>query len=122
MSILYVHLIMNIQQFQYILAVEKYKHFETAAESCFVTQSTLSTMISRFEDEIGIQVFNRKTKLVEGILVQGGDDYVRNIDLFCNESNRVSDSRWVSEETVFRITKVPFIKDIQNKYLKGLKN
>jgi LysR family hydrogen peroxide-inducible transcriptional activator len=55
---------MNIQQFQYILAVEELKHFETAAERCFITQSTLSTMISRFEDEIGIQVFNRKTKPV----------------------------------------------------------
>src|SRR5690554_5242013 len=55
---------MNIQQFHYILAVEKYKHFETAAEKCFVTQSTLSTMISKFESEIGIQIFDRKTKPV----------------------------------------------------------
>lgn len=55
---------MNIQQFQYILAVVEFKHFETAAESCFVTQSTLSTMINRFEDEIGIKIFNRKTKPV----------------------------------------------------------
>lgn len=55
---------MNIQQFQYILAVVEFKHFETAAEACFITQSTLSTMINRFEDEIGIKIFNRKTKPV----------------------------------------------------------
>lgn len=55
---------MNIQQFQYILAVVDLKNFELAAERCFVTQSTLSTMISRFEDEIGVKVFNRKTKPV----------------------------------------------------------
>ena len=55
---------MNIQQFQYILAVAENKHFETAAQKCFVTQSTLSTMISRFEDEIGIQIFDRKKKPV----------------------------------------------------------
>jgi LysR family hydrogen peroxide-inducible transcriptional activator len=55
---------MNIQQFKYVLAVVEFKHFETAAESCFVTQSTLSTMINRFEDEIGIKIFNRKTKPV----------------------------------------------------------
>lgn len=56
--------IMNIQQFQYVLAVVDLKNFEAAAERCFVTQSTLSTMIGKFEDEIGIKIFNRKTKPV----------------------------------------------------------
>ena len=55
---------MNIQQFKYILAVAEHRHFELAAEKCFVTQSTLSTMISKFEDELGIQVFDRKKKPV----------------------------------------------------------
>jgi LysR family hydrogen peroxide-inducible transcriptional activator len=55
---------MNIRQFKYILAVAEYRHFELAAEKCFVTQSTLSTMISKFEDELGIQVFDRKKKPV----------------------------------------------------------
>jgi LysR family hydrogen peroxide-inducible transcriptional activator len=64
---------MNIQQFQYILAVAEYKHFELAAEKCNISQSTLSTMISKFEDEIAIQIFDRKKKPVqitnEGVLV-----------------------------------------------------
>jgi LysR family hydrogen peroxide-inducible transcriptional activator len=64
---------MNIQQFQYILAVAEYKHFELASEKCNITQSTLSTMISKFEDEIGFKVFDRKKKPVvptaEGKLV-----------------------------------------------------
>ena len=55
---------MNIQQFQYVLAVVDSKNFENAAERCNVTQSTLSTMIGRFEDEIGVKLFNRKTKPV----------------------------------------------------------
>lgn len=55
---------MNIQQFQYILAVADKKHFEKAAEKCFISQSTLSTMISKFEDEIGIMIFDRKKKPV----------------------------------------------------------
>lgn len=56
---------MNIHQFQYILALAEHRHFETAAEKCFISQSTLSTMISKFEDEIGILVFDRKRKPVE---------------------------------------------------------
>ncbi|MEX1189340.1 MAG: LysR substrate-binding domain-containing protein [Bacteroidia bacterium] len=55
---------MNIQQFQYVLSVVDSKNFEEAAERCFVTQSTLSTMIGRLEDEIGVKIFNRKTKPV----------------------------------------------------------
>jgi LysR family hydrogen peroxide-inducible transcriptional activator len=55
---------MNMQQFKYALAVVDSKNFETAAERCFITQSTLSTMIVRLEDEIGIKIFNRKTKPV----------------------------------------------------------
>lgn len=61
---------MNIQQFQYILAVAEYKHFELAAEKCYITQSTLSTMISKFEDEIEIQIFDRKKKPVQ-ITIEG---------------------------------------------------
>lgn len=56
---------MNIQQFQYILAVAEHQHFEIAAENCCITQSTLSTMISRFEDEIGFKIFDRKKKPVQ---------------------------------------------------------
>jgi LysR family hydrogen peroxide-inducible transcriptional activator len=64
---------MNIHQFKYLLAVAELKHFELAAEKCFVTQSTLSTMIAKFEEELGVAVFDRKKKPVEitaeGVLV-----------------------------------------------------
>lgn len=56
---------MNIHQFQYILALAETRHFENAAEKCCITQSTLSTMISKFEDEVGIMVFDRKKKPVD---------------------------------------------------------
>ncbi len=49
---------------QYVLAVVELRHFERAAERCFVTQSTLSTMIGKFEEEIGIRIFDRRTKPV----------------------------------------------------------
>lgn len=55
---------MTIQQIKYVLAAAQYAHFEKAAESCFITQSTLSTMINKLEEEIGVFIFNRKTKPV----------------------------------------------------------
>ncbi|WP_018674566.1 LysR substrate-binding domain-containing protein [Riemerella columbina] len=53
---------MNTRQFDYILAIDEFKSFGEAADRCFITQSTLSTMVKRFEDEIGINIFDRKTK------------------------------------------------------------
>jgi len=53
---------MNIQQIEYVLAVAELRNFGQAAERCFITQSTLSTMVARFEDEIAIRIFDRKTK------------------------------------------------------------
>lgn len=77
--------------------------------------------LDAYEGNSGSPVFNLKTKLVEGILVRGGEDYIRNIDYFCNESNRLSNSRWNTKEKVFRITKVPLIKKLQDEYFAQLK-
>ncbi|MCS6988574.1 MAG: LysR substrate-binding domain-containing protein [Chloroherpetonaceae bacterium] len=74
---------MNIQQFQYVLAVVDLKNFEAAAEKCFVTQSTLSTMIARFEEEIGIKIFNRKTKPVS--LTHEGEQIVERLRIVAKE-------------------------------------
>lgn len=52
---------MNIQQLEYLIAVDKYKHFGKAAQSCFITQPTLSAMIQKFEDELNVKVFDRTT-------------------------------------------------------------
>lgn len=52
---------MNIQQLEYLIAVDKYKHFGKAAQACFITQPTLSAMIQKFEDELDVKVFDRTT-------------------------------------------------------------
>lgn len=50
---------MNIQQLEYIIAVDNYRHFSKAAEASFVTQPTLSMMIQKLEDELGVKIFDR---------------------------------------------------------------
>jgi LysR family hydrogen peroxide-inducible transcriptional activator len=50
---------MNIQQLEYIVAVDNYRHFEKAAEACFITQPTLSAMIKKFEQELDLTIFDR---------------------------------------------------------------
>jgi LysR family hydrogen peroxide-inducible transcriptional activator len=50
---------MNIQQLEYIVALDTYKHFGKAAEVCCVTQPTLSMMIQKLEDEYNLKIFDR---------------------------------------------------------------
>ena len=51
---------MNIQQLEYIIAVDRYKSFSKAADACFITQATLSTMVKKLEEELDIIIFDRK--------------------------------------------------------------
>ncbi|MDR2621922.1 MAG: hydrogen peroxide-inducible genes activator [Dysgonamonadaceae bacterium] len=50
---------MNIQQLEYIIAVDNFRHFAKAAEVCCITQPTLSMMIQKMEDELGVKIFDR---------------------------------------------------------------
>lgn len=50
---------MTLTQLEYVLAVNKYRHFGKAAASCFVTQPTLSMQIQKLEDELDIIIFDR---------------------------------------------------------------
>lgn len=56
--------IMTLQQMEYVVAVDKYRHFVKAAESCNVSQSTLSMMIKKLEDELDVMIFDRDARPV----------------------------------------------------------
>jgi LysR family hydrogen peroxide-inducible transcriptional activator len=74
---------MNIQQLQYVLAVAELKHFEQAAEKCCVTQSTLSTMVRKLENEIGLEIFDRKSKPVA--ITKEGREIIEQIQIVVKE-------------------------------------
>jgi LysR family hydrogen peroxide-inducible transcriptional activator len=68
---------MTITQLEYIIALDTHRNFVNAAESCFVTQPTLSMQIQKLEDELGVKIFDRSkqpvipTHIGEGIIAQG---------------------------------------------------
>ncbi len=55
---------MNLNQLEYIVAVDKHRHFAKAAKACFVTQPTLSMMIHKLEEELDSKIFDRSKKPV----------------------------------------------------------
>lgn len=56
---------MTFQQLEYIVAVDKYRHFNNAATVCGVTQSSLSATIQKFEQEIDVVIFDRSKHPIE---------------------------------------------------------
>jgi LysR family hydrogen peroxide-inducible transcriptional activator len=56
---------MNVQQLEYVIAVDNFRHFVKAAEVCCVTQPTLSMMIQKLEEELGVKIFDRSKHPIE---------------------------------------------------------
>ncbi|MFA6676713.1 MAG: LysR substrate-binding domain-containing protein [Bacteroidales bacterium] len=56
---------MTIQQLEYIVSLNKHRHFVEAAEACHVTQPTLSSMIRKLEEELDVIIFDRNTHPIE---------------------------------------------------------
>ena len=54
----------TIKQLQYLVALRDYGHFGKAAESCFVTQSTLSASLRELETLVGITLVERTRRVV----------------------------------------------------------
>ena len=50
---------MTLQQLRYIVAIDHYRHFGKAAEACGLTQSTLSLMVKKMEEELDVRLFDR---------------------------------------------------------------
>jgi LysR family hydrogen peroxide-inducible transcriptional activator len=50
---------MTLTELRYIVAVARERHFGHAAESCFVSQPTLSVAIKKLEEELGVVLFER---------------------------------------------------------------
>lgn len=52
---------MTLQQMEYIVAVDEFRHFGKAAEACGITQPTLSLMIKKLEEELDVTIFDRES-------------------------------------------------------------
>ena len=55
---------MTLQQFKYIIAIDRYRSFARAAEELDITQPTLSALLVKLESELGVRIFERTNKSV----------------------------------------------------------
>ncbi len=80
---------MTLTQLSYIVAVDKYRHFATAAEKSFVTQPTLSMQIHKLEDELGVTIFDRTKSPV--IPTDIGRKIIDQAQIILKESKKITD-------------------------------
>jgi LysR family hydrogen peroxide-inducible transcriptional activator len=52
----------TITQLEYLVAVDRLRHFGKAAKACHVSQPTLSMQIQKLEETLGTIIFDRSKK------------------------------------------------------------
>jgi len=56
---------MTLQQLEYIVSLDDYRHYVNAAQHSFVSQPNLTMQIKKLENEIGVRIFDRDKKPLE---------------------------------------------------------
>jgi LysR family hydrogen peroxide-inducible transcriptional activator len=79
----------TLTQLEYVLAVQKERHFGKAAKACNVSQPTLSQQIQKLEDELGIILFDRIQKPI--IPTDAGLQFLAQAKVVIRENTRLLD-------------------------------
>ncbi len=79
---------MTLTELRYIVAVARERHFGKAAESCFVSQPTLSVAIKKLEEELEVVIFERGRG--EVTLTPMGEQIVSQAQRVLEEASRVA--------------------------------
>ncbi|MGL4993006.1 MAG: LysR family transcriptional regulator [Bacteroidales bacterium] len=78
---------MVIQQLEYIVALDRHRHFVKASEECGVSQPTLSAMIQKLEIELDIKIFDRDKHPIEPTAI--GKKIIQQATTTLNDLNRI---------------------------------
>ncbi len=90
---------MELRQLEYFSTVSKLKSFTHAAEELHVSQPSITHAIHKLEEELGVQLFERKTKKVV-LTVKGEIFYKRVTNILMSISEAVSEIKNIDIGTV----------------------
>ncbi len=62
---------MTLQQLKYIVAIDRHRSFATAAAELDITQPTLSALLVKLEEELGVRIFERNNRKVSPTAIGG---------------------------------------------------
>jgi len=116
----------TLTQIEYVLAVEKHRHFGKAAIACHISQPTLSQQIQKLEDELSIVLFDRIQKPI--VPTDEGRRFIEQAKVVIREQNKllqISKKSGHGVEGEFRLGVIPtvatyliplFLKDFSKAY------
>lgn len=110
----------SLTQLEYVLAVDKHRHFGKAAKACHVSQPTLSQQIRKLEDDLDIVIFDRVQKPV--IATEEGARFVEQAKVVINEHQRLLHYTKATSQGVagdFRLAIIPTISSFLIPYFIG---
>lgn len=80
---------MTLQQLKYIVAIDRYRNFAKAADSCGISQPTLSAMLVKLEEELDVRIFERSNKSVTPTIA--GERIIRQAERAIAEAERINE-------------------------------
>ncbi|MFD2920351.1 LysR substrate-binding domain-containing protein [Terrimonas rubra] len=89
---------MTFVQLEYIVAVDTWRHFATAAENCFVTQPTLSMQIQKLEEELDVKIFDRSKQPV--VPTEAGIEIIEQARMIIAQKNNLLENIQHKKRTV----------------------
>lgn len=91
-------MMMSLQQLEYIVALDEHRNFVKASEHCFVSQPNLTMQVKKFEDEIGLRIFDRGKKPLEP--TESGKEIIRRARQILRESRQLVEFVHHEKETM----------------------
>jgi LysR family hydrogen peroxide-inducible transcriptional activator len=80
---------MTLVQLEYIVAVDTYRSFVSAADKCFVTQPTLSMQVQKLEEFLNVKIFDRSKQPV--IPTEIGSQIIAQARIVLQENQKIKE-------------------------------
>lgn len=109
---------MTLQQLRYITVIDEYRHFGKAAEASNLTQSTLSLMVKKLEEELDVKIFDREAHPVTPTDV--GRKIIDQAKVVLYNANQISEMTRSEKTTLSGLLKVSLISTVAPVLVPGL--
>ena len=109
---------MTLLQLRYIIAIDQYRHFGKAAEACGLTQSTLSLMVKKLEEELDVRIFDRDSHPVAATEI--GRKIIDQAKVVLYNVNQITEMTRLEKDALVGPLKIALISTVSPVLVPGL--
>jgi LysR family hydrogen peroxide-inducible transcriptional activator len=101
---------MTLVQLEYIVAVDTYRSFVSAAEKCFVTQPTLSMQVQKLEELLNVKIFDRSKQPI--VPTEIGSQIIAQARIVLQENGKIKEIINSQQQDIFGELRIGIIPTI----------